>query len=116
MTKREQYIAAVVGNKDLEYTGGFIYETNQEIKDIKDKAKGKYWFVGDWADRFCAYSPSGKRKYFEYFMFDWQTKEQTLMYKRIAKKAAKLWAQGNEAESRRLLRRLDKISERDFGS
>jgi hypothetical protein len=89
LTKRQKFIAAAA--VPTTYGGGV---SRQEVKDTKLLARGHYWDEGEDYDQYCAYSPTGRRKYFTYNWFSWGTKKQKARWKQRAKQAARFWAEG----------------------
>lgn len=88
MTERQKYIAAAINPT---YNG---FATKKEVKDAKLLARGHYWNEVEFY-QFCAYSPTGRREFFGYLFYSWTTPDKMKEWKREARKAAKLWALGD---------------------
>jgi hypothetical protein len=93
LTKRQKFIAAAT----VPTYGGLA--SREEVRQIKLLARGHYWDEGEDFLQFCAFSPSGKRQYFEYEWYSWGTTKQKKRWKTEAAKAARLWARGKCKEA-----------------
>ena len=87
MTNRQKFIAGCI-NPYNPYSGKFA--TKVEVKQAKQLAKGKYWHDVD-NMQYVAFSPGGKRNYFEY--------DESDNTKSIAKKSAALWSKARCSEA-----------------
>jgi hypothetical protein len=74
------------------------FATRAEVKAAKLLARGHYWDEPEWTN-FVAYSPTGKRMFFQYDWYSWATPKLHQEWKRIARKCARLWAHGKYKEA-----------------
>jgi hypothetical protein len=97
MNKRQKFIASCANP----YYGGFA--TKEEVKKAKLLARGKYWIEDlqfgcpqNEEDHNCffAFSPTGRRYYFEFDWFSWGTKKQKARWKNEARRACRHWCKG----------------------
>lgn len=112
LTEREKFIASVYKSRhdELSKYKCQIYENEKEINKILNIVKKQLW-INEYLELVVSYSPEGKRKYFEYFMFDGQTKKETLTWRHLALQAAALWALGDVAGSKQKIKELCKQSD-----
>jgi hypothetical protein len=91
------------------------YATKEEVKKVKAKVRGHFWHDDDmakgWDPQYVSYSPSGHRRYYEYNLYSWMTKESFAIYKMLSKKAARLWALGKKKQSEQAERDMWNIEE-----
>lgn len=106
MTKKQRFIADCCNP----YYGKFA--TKKEVKQAKLLARGKYWIVylnfgtnqsSEDFNMFCAYSKTGKRRYFE---FDWYLPKHSKNFKKKIKskmrKVCRLWCNCKYKEALKL--------------
>ena len=100
MTRRQKFIAGCINP----HYGKFA--TREEVKIAKRLAKQKYWIEDDYS-QYVSYSPTGLRMFFEY----------DDKIKSIARKAARLWANGKYKESKSIYNSsVDKIDSDTYSS
>lgn len=63
------------------------FASREEVKSVKLLARRHQWHESD-SNQFVAYSPSGRRRFFRYHPYDNE------LAKKLAQKAARLWAKG----------------------
>ena len=91
-TKRQKIMAS-----HLVPTYGGL-STRKEVKATKLLVRGHYWYDEDY-EEYVAFSPTGKRYFFEVNMFSPAPKGLRLHWKKLGCKAAKLWAKGKYKEA-----------------
>jgi len=96
LSSRQKFIAAA---SNPTYKG---FASREEVKEAKMLARGHYWDEREF-EQFCAYSPSGKREFFEYVWFSWGTKAQHKRWKNEARLVARLWTKGRYGECQRMV-------------
>ena len=84
MTNRQKFIASC-SNPYYEN-----FATREEVKEAKQLARGKYW-NDDEMYQYVAFSPGGKRYFFDYDDYD--------NSKSISKKSALLWTKAQCAKA-----------------
>lgn len=102
LTNREKFISSCINP----YFDNFA--TKVEVRAAKLKARGRFWYDSEF-EEFVSFSPTGRREFFSVSLwYNSDTPEQEMNtyykeWKRIARKAALLWSQGNYKKSNNLV-------------
>lgn len=78
------------------------YATRKEMVAARLACRSHFWLdLEDPCDgMFIAVSPKGRRQSFPYMMCSWQTSSITTRWKQLARRAASLWAHGENRKAR----------------
>lgn len=105
MNKRQKFIASC-GNPYYDK-----FATREEVKEARLLARGRYWLEylqfncpeseEDFIT-FCAYSPTGKRSFFDFGMRHPCSQTQLASWKKEAGRCARLWCKGKYKEAEKL--------------